>query len=167
VTGGQKGQKPERYDLFPFDALDEVARVYGEGAKKYEDHNWLRGYRWSLSVGALCRHIARFMCGEDRDPETRCLHLAHAAWHCLTLVTFKLRGLGTDDRCPPKTSVEKESQTAGSRLVSVGAMVRILDGRYENKVGPVLQMNSHFDGHFAQVADFGWYHISKLELLEE
>ncbi len=32
-TGGQAGRKAERWDLFPFDALDEVARVYHEGAK--------------------------------------------------------------------------------------------------------------------------------------
>ncbi len=97
-TGGQKGRKPERFDLLPFDALEEVARVYGLGAKKYDDDNWLLGYAWRLSAGALLRHVARFMCGEDRDPETGCLHLAHAAWHCLTLLTFALRGLGTDDR---------------------------------------------------------------------
>lgn len=98
VTGGQKGIKPERFDLFPFDALEEVARVYGYGASKYADDNWLKGYRWRLSMGALLRHVARFALGEDRDPETGCLHLAHAAWHCLTLITFTLRGLGTDDR---------------------------------------------------------------------
>jgi len=101
-TGGQKGRKEERWDLFPFDALDEVARVYAFGARKYSDDNWLKGYSWRLSVGGLLRHISRFMCGEDRDPETGCLHLAHAAWHCLTLITFFMRGLGTDDRRPPE-----------------------------------------------------------------
>lgn len=101
-TGGQKGRKDERWDLFPFDALDELARVYAFGAKKYADDNWLKGYSWRLSLGALLRHVSRFACGEDRDPETGCLHLAHAAWHCLTLVTFRLRGLGTDDRCVVK-----------------------------------------------------------------
>lgn len=98
TTGGQKGRKPERYDLFPFDALDEVARVYSAGARKYADDNWLKGYAWRLSLGALLRHVARFACGEDRDPETGCLHLAHAAWHCLTLITFHTRKLGVDDR---------------------------------------------------------------------
>lgn len=99
-TGGQKGQKDERFDLLPMDALEEVARVYGIGARKYADDNWLKGYRWRLSLGALLRHVSRFMIGEDRDQETGCLHLAHAAWHCLTLLTFYMRKLGTDDRAP-------------------------------------------------------------------
>lgn len=101
TTGGQKGQKPERYDLIPFDALDEVARVYGAGAAKYEAHNWLRGYRWSLSLGALLRHVSRWASGEDYDTGTGgtgCHHLACAAFHCLALITFTARGLGTDDR---------------------------------------------------------------------
>lgn len=107
VTGGQKGSKPERFDLIPWDALEEIARVYGVGAGKYEDHNWLRGYKWSLSAAALCRHVAKWFLGIDRDAETGCHHLAHAAWHCLTLITFALRGIGTDDRKPPV-------QTAGA-----------------------------------------------------
>jgi hypothetical protein len=106
VTGGEKGQKAERWDLFPFDALDEVARVYSKGASKYEADNYLRGYAWRLSAGALLRHVSRFMCGEDRDPETGCLHLAHACWHCLTLITFYMRALGTDDRRPPESEDE-------------------------------------------------------------
>lgn len=97
-TGAQKGQKLERYDLIPFDALDELARVYGVGAQKYADRNWEKGYAWGLSLGALCRHVAWFVRGESIDPETGCHHLAHAAWHCLALITFGKRGLGTDDR---------------------------------------------------------------------
>ncbi len=98
ITGASKNSKPERYDLFPFDALDEVARVYSFGCKKYDDWNWLNGYKWSLSLAALLRHVSRFAQGEDRDPESGCHHLAHACWHTLTLLTFCMRGLGTDDR---------------------------------------------------------------------
>lgn len=101
TTGAEKGQKLERFDLFPFDALEEIARVYGHGARKYAENNWLKGYRWSLSFGALLRHVARAMLGEDRDPESGCLHLSHAAWHCLALITYTLRKLGTDDRMKP------------------------------------------------------------------
>lgn len=100
-TGGQKGSKPERFDLIPMDALEEVARVYGKGAEKYESHNWLRGYAWSLSLAACLRHVAKFMLGQDYDNGpggTGCHHMACAAFHCFALVTFTLRGLGTDDR---------------------------------------------------------------------
>ena len=107
-TGGQKGQKDERFDLMPFDALEEVARVYGTGAKKYADDNWLKGYSWRLSAGALLRHVGRFMLGEDYDRESGHLHLAHAAWHCMTLITFKMRALGTDDRAKPTLALPPE-----------------------------------------------------------
>lgn len=103
-TGAQKGRKAERFDLMPFSALEELARVYDYGTKKYSDRNWEKGYAWGLSLGALVRHVSRFMCGEDRDPETGLHHLAHAAWHCLAIITFQERGLGTDDRSKKATS---------------------------------------------------------------
>jgi hypothetical protein len=100
-TGGQKGTKPERYDLIPVDALAEFARVYGFGATKYEDHNYLKGYKWSLSIAALHRHIAAWVNGESDDDESGHSHLMHAAWHCFALYMFELHGLGTDDRWTP------------------------------------------------------------------
>lgn len=103
-TGGQKGQKRERWDLLiaVADALDEEARVFAFGAEKYEDHNYLKGYRWSLSLGALLRHVAAWARGEDVDPESGLNHLAHAAWHCHALMMFQIHELGTDDRPPLK-----------------------------------------------------------------
>lgn len=97
VTGGEKGQKPERYDLIPFEALDQIARVYHYGAAKYDDHNWRKGYRWSLSVGALLRHVSLRMQGERLDAESGLPHLAHAGFHILTLLTFDALDLGTND----------------------------------------------------------------------
>lgn len=98
TTGGQKGAKPERFDLLPWRALEEVARVYSFGAKKYADHNWYKGYAWGLSLAALVRHVVRWAQGEQKDPESGLHHLAHAVFHCLTLITYEQDGLGTDDR---------------------------------------------------------------------
>jgi hypothetical protein len=98
TTGGMKGTKPERYDLVPWPAMDEVARVYAFGATKYDDHNWHRGYKWGLSLAALFRHVVCWARGETRDPESGLHHLAHAVFHCLTLMTFQDENLGTDDR---------------------------------------------------------------------
>ncbi len=97
VTGGEKGQKGERYDLIPAVAHQELARVFGFGSTKYADDNWRKGYSWRLSVGALERHLAAWKQGESVDAESGCHHLAHAAWHCYVLQTFEREGLGTDD----------------------------------------------------------------------
>lgn len=98
ATGGRKGRKPERTDLLPFFALRLLAEHYGRGAEKYDDHNWRKGYAWSLSYGALLRHLFAWLNGEDRDPETGSLHTVAVAWHALALVEFQTLGLGTDDR---------------------------------------------------------------------
>lgn len=97
VTGGEKGQKLERFDLIPVEFETELARHYGRGARKYEDRNWEKGYRWSLSIAALRRHLAAWLDGETNDPETGTNHLICCAWHCIALFIFQIRGLGTDD----------------------------------------------------------------------
>jgi hypothetical protein len=97
-TGGQKGTKLARFDLISVLAQVEEAKVYGRGAEKYADHNWRRGYVWSLSYGAMLRHLNAWWAGEDCDPETGLSHLAHARWHSGVLIEFQMRGLGADDR---------------------------------------------------------------------
>ncbi|AXH43787.1 hypothetical protein QCN35_gp39 [Arthrobacter phage Synepsis] len=97
-TGGEKGTKPERYDLIPVEALASVARLYGEGAKKYSEHNWRRGYEWSKSYAALQRHSNEFWKGVDLDPETGEPHLAAVIFHSLTLITFMQEHPDFDDR---------------------------------------------------------------------
>lgn len=97
TTGGQKGQKLDRYDLIPPEAEQALAHHYGVGCAKYEDRNWERGYRWSLSVGALRRHLGQWLLGESYDVETGSHHLIAVAWHAFALFIFELRGLGTDD----------------------------------------------------------------------
>ena len=47
-----------RWELMPLDCLEDVARVYTEGAKKYGDNNWQNlenGYQ--RYKGALLRHL--------------------------------------------------------------------------------------------------------------
>jgi hypothetical protein len=118
MTGGEKGQKDIRIGGADPIAMLELGRIYGVGEKKYDRFNYLRGYAWSLSIDALMRHLLAFQSGEEYDEcsahpgqhgddhnfdPTTCdgsglLHTAHAAWHCLALTSFQLRGLGEDDR---------------------------------------------------------------------
>lgn len=97
-TGGEKGKKGIELAFIDPLALEELGRVASIGAQKYAAFNFAKGYSWMLSVNAMFRHILRFLAGEDRDLETGCLHIAHAAWHGLALTTFILRSRGTDDR---------------------------------------------------------------------
>lgn len=97
VTGGEKGSKLARFSLIPRDFLWALAEHYGRGAQKYEDRNWERGYKWSLSVDALDRHLTAWLLGEDNDPEMGSSHLVAVAWHAIALWWWHKRGLGTND----------------------------------------------------------------------
>lgn len=97
TTGGQKGQKLARFSLIPSEMLWALAEAYGSGARKYEDRNWERGYKWSLSLDALQRHLNQWLQGETNDTETGANHLISVVWHATALFIFQLRRLGTDD----------------------------------------------------------------------
>ena len=97
-TGGQKGKKRAQLGALDPRALRVVAEVAGYGTEKYARYNYLKGYDWSLSFDALERHLLAFWAGEDNDPESGLPHLGHAAWHCLAMLAFQQRGVGTDDR---------------------------------------------------------------------
>lgn len=98
TTGGKKGQKLPQIGAMDPLAILEVAKVAGFGAQKYARYNFMKGYAWSLSYDALQRHLHQFWARTDKDEESGLYHLAHAAWHCLALLTFVLRSKGTDDR---------------------------------------------------------------------
>ena len=100
VTGGQKGGKLTQVGALDPVALVELARVAGYGAAKYAPFNYLKGYDWALSFNAMQRHALLFWSGEDIDEESGRMHMAMAAWHALTLVSFLARGVGTDTRPP-------------------------------------------------------------------
>jgi hypothetical protein len=117
-TGGEKGVKPERYDLIPVEALAVVARLYGKGAEKYAEHNWRKGYEWSKSYAALNRHLNAFWGGEDIDEETGMPHLACVVFHALTLLTFMEEQPEFDNRFkrPPTENKQSEESIAALRL---------------------------------------------------
>lgn len=91
-SGGEKERRAARFELLPWGALWHVAEVYAHGAEKYGDDNWRRGYPLSLSTGALSRHVAAIMAGEDVDPESGLLHAGHASFHTLAIVEHTLSG---------------------------------------------------------------------------
>lgn len=91
------GEKP-RWDLLPFDALDEVAIVLKYGAKKYEARNWEKGMAWGRLLAAAFRHLSAWALGRGVDEESGLPHLSHAACCVLMLLALEKRNVGTDDR---------------------------------------------------------------------
>lgn len=98
TTGGEKGQKDCQLGAVDPISLMEVGTVAGLGAIKYERYNFLKGYNWSLTFDAMQRHALAFWSGEDCDPESGQPHMAHAAWHCLALLSYMRRHPDLDDR---------------------------------------------------------------------
>lgn len=100
-TGAMKGVKPARHSLIPPEALNLIAEHYGQGAKKYPEHNWRKGYDWSKSYDSLIRHASAFWSGQDLDPETQTPHMAAVAFHAMTLLVFMQEHPELDDRYTP------------------------------------------------------------------
>ncbi len=62
-------------DGLPFKGMERLAAVYKEGADKYSDHNWLRGFGVSDLLNHAIRHLFLWL-GGDRSED----HLGHACW---------------------------------------------------------------------------------------
>lgn len=102
-----------RWDLVPWDALEQLAVLYTIGALKYDENNWLKGFRYGRTFAAMMRHwnkwwLAKLQGTDGIDYENAELyakvglqpqsHLVAVVWNAIALLTFELRGLGIDDR---------------------------------------------------------------------
>lgn len=105
-SGGRKQKKPDRWDLLPWDALRELAELYGKGVEKYEERNWENGLDFNWSYRALINHAQQWWMGEDRDEEMDAHHLACVAFHALGMLALQERhGDEWDNR--PNTPVDE------------------------------------------------------------
>lgn len=85
--------------LIPPHAIDEEAKVWTFGMKKYEAFNWTKGFKYTRVLSAMLRHTLAIMRGEDRDPESGCLHAAHVRCCAAMLIEFTVQGrTELDDR---------------------------------------------------------------------
>jgi hypothetical protein len=94
-------ESKRRYDLIPYDALEEIIKALEFGAHKYDDYNWLKCPSRITYWRPLMRHATAWIRGVDVDPESGLSHLAHCGANLLILITLELRGLGQDDRVKP------------------------------------------------------------------
>jgi len=94
--------KPD-HSLHPPIALEEIAKVWSFGQRKYQAFNWSKGFLWRRPAAAALRHITAWLRGEDLDPESGYSHLAHAACCLMMLLHFQATNTGTDNRMGKET----------------------------------------------------------------
>ena len=99
-----------RMELLPSVALEDIASVLTEGAKKYADNNWMRGMKWSKVLGCAQRHLSKLQRGLDFDiGETECFHAAQVAINMMFLLQYYRTCPNLDDRGKLLTDEEKEA----------------------------------------------------------
>jgi len=65
-----------RWDLLPYDVIEDVVDILTFGAQKYAPNNW-KGVEIERYQAAMMRHFSAYMQGEMNDPESGKHHLAH------------------------------------------------------------------------------------------
>lgn len=79
-----------RWSLLPWDVLEEVAKVFEHGAKKYGDFNWELCNQRVRYWDAAMRHVVKYQQGQDSDESG--LHvLDHAIASLMILRGLQLR----------------------------------------------------------------------------
>jgi hypothetical protein len=85
-------------DLLDRYALEQIANALQYGAQKYSRHNWRDGISQSRLISAAMRHILAHNDGENKDTESQCLHLAHAACCIMFAMNMLVTRPDLDDR---------------------------------------------------------------------
>ena len=81
-----------RWDLLPLEDIEDVVKVYTEGAKKYAPNSWQElpdGY--NRYKAALFRHLLEYEKGNEIDEETGCKHLAQVVWNAIAMLHISKR----------------------------------------------------------------------------
>lgn len=83
-----------RWDLLPLAEIEDIVRVYTEGAKKYADNSWQDipdGFNRYL--GALMRHLVAYTKGERYDKDGF-MHLSAVCWNAIALLYYDKHNKG-------------------------------------------------------------------------
>lgn len=141
-SGKRFNQGKTRHDLVPPFAQEEYAKVLTFGSNKYGDRNWEKGMKWTHVLASLKRHINAFELGEDKDPETGLLHMAHAMCNAAFLTEYYKIYPNGDDRNhwykkSPKIGLDVDEVIA-DWLVS-----------YRERYNMTIPLNWHFDRFFS------------------
>lgn len=92
-------QKAAGVYLWTPELLDEVARVFEFGAKKYDDWNWTKGMPWSIPLECIKRHVVAICLNHQwKDRESGFSHAAHIGCNLIMLLWYSEHYLDGDNR---------------------------------------------------------------------
>lgn len=78
-----------QWHLVPWDAFEEVVRVYSHGTEKYSENYWMKPEdAESRYFAALMRHLVACRKSEHIDPDSCLKHLAQVVWNALAILRF-------------------------------------------------------------------------------
>lgn len=85
-TGAVRSDDAEatRFDLIPQVGLRRLAETCAEGARKYGERNWERGFPATSLANHALRHLNLWLLGDASED-----HLAHGTWNLMALMQFE------------------------------------------------------------------------------
>lgn len=88
--GGIKhdSDKPQLSLISPI-AIFKLAQVMTDGAKRYDSHNWRKGFEWTRIADSANRHLTMWIGGMDKDPDSGRSNLAHCMACVMMLLEFE------------------------------------------------------------------------------
>lgn len=94
----KKDKGKMRYDLLPFECLDEIVKRYTFGAEKYGDNNWkIVPDAKKRYEAALLRHFSEYKKGNIVDENDGGMsHLSAVAWNAIALIWFEIQEKNAD-----------------------------------------------------------------------
>lgn len=152
MNEGKKNDRKDdktRWELMPLDCLEDIARVYTEGAKKYRDNNWQNlenGYE--RYKGALLRHLLASET-KDIDEETGCYHLAQCAWNAISLLWYIKHNPAQVNKEIWRTAYNFPDYEVSNygRVRSKDRDVHYIDGTIRKLVGKILKLKKDKKGY--------------------
>lgn len=95
-------------ELLPWPELEEIAKVFTAGAKKYGPNRWQNlpdGYE--RYKGAMLRHLTEVEKGNAIDTDTGCMHAAQVAVNAIFMLSYKLKEYSKEIWKPFPYNVDK------------------------------------------------------------